>query len=260
MAFDHIRVEIDSAIAVITISRPKALNALDTATITELSEGLTQLEANRAVRVVIITGEGDKAFVAGADIPELQRADMAEAMKLSAAGHTLFARLESSHLVTIAAVNGFALGGGCELAMACDIRYASDAAKFGQPEINLGIIPGYGGTQRLPRLIGRGKALEMLLTGDMIKAEEALRLGLVNAVFPLAELIPASRKLADKIIARSPQSVRAIKRSVRWGLDSSLAAGCALETAEFAAVFATEDKSEGTTAFIEKRPPKFTGK
>jgi len=260
MAYDNIRIEIEGALATITINRPKVLNALDGKTITELSKAFTDLEKDDTTRVVIITGEGDKAFVAGADIVELQQADMLGGRMIAERGHKLFARIENSNLVVIAAINGFALGGGCELAMACDIRYAADSARLGQPKISLGIIPGYGGTQRLPRLVGRGKALELLLTGDMVKAEDALRISLVDKVVPAAELMDAAKKLAQKIASKGPITVAAAKRCVRKGLEGSLLAGCALEISEFTSIFATEDKNEGTTAFLEKRPPKFTGK
>jgi enoyl-CoA hydratase len=179
---------------------------------------------------------------------------------ISKKGHRILSHIEASDVVSVAAINGFALGGGCELAMACDIRYAADSAKLGQPEINLGIIPGYGGTQRLPRHVGRGKALELLLTGDMISAEQAMSIGLVDAVFPAAELMEESKKLARKILSKSPLTVAAIKSCVRHGLEASLAAGCSFETSQFAAIFASDDKKEGTTAFLEKRPPTFSGK
>jgi enoyl-CoA hydratase len=211
-------------------------------------------------RVVIITGEGEKAFVAGADIVELQKADVAGARRISEKGHRVFAQIETSNLVSIAAVNGFALGGGCELALACDIRYASDTAKLGQPEVSLGIIPGYGGTQRLPRIVGSGMALELILSGRMVGAEDAKAIGLVNAVFPAAELMDNAKKLAGKILKMGPVAVVAAKECVRRGLEGSLTSGCALEISGFSAVFASDDKKEGTTAFLDKRPPAFTGK
>lgn len=259
MAYENIRVDIDGAMAVLTINRPKVLNALNDETITEMEQAFTELEQNKTTRVVIITGEGDKAFVAGADISELKKANSVGARHISEKGHGLFSHIEMSDVVSIAAVNGFALGGGCELAMACDIRYASEKARLGQPEVGLGIIPGYGGTQRMPRLIGKGKALELLLSGNMAKADEALRIGLVDAVFAPEELLDAAKKLAGAIISKGPLAVIATKNCVRKGLEGSLSAGCALEISEFAAVFATEDKNEGTTAFLEKRPPDFKG-
>ncbi len=260
MGYNNIKLEIEGGLAVISITRPKALNALNDETLTELGQAFTELEQDETTRVVIITGDGEKAFVAGADIKELQQADSVGAKRISEKGHEVFAQVETSDLIPIAAVNGFALGGGCELAMACDIRYAADSARLGQPEISLGIIPGYGGTQRLPRLVGDGKALELLLTGDMVKADEALRIGLVDSVLPAADLDDAARKLAEKILSKAPLAVASIKRCVRQGLEGSLPAGCAIETAEFSAIFATDDKNEGTTAFLEKRPAKFTGK
>jgi enoyl-CoA hydratase len=260
MQYNNIKVEIEGALAVLTISRPKVMNALNDKTLTEIAGAFTELEQDDTTRVVILTGDGDKAFVAGADIVELQRADLVAAEKISAKGHDLFFQIETSDLISIAAINGFALGGGCELAMACDIRYASDSAKLGQPEINLGIIPGYGGTQRLPRFVGRGKAMELVLTGDMISAQDAKALGLVEAVFPIGELMEAAKKLASKIISKGPIAVVSAKKSITHGIDQSLAAGCALETARFSSVFSTADKQEGTTAFLEKRKPVFTGK
>jgi enoyl-CoA hydratase len=260
MAFNNMRVETEGGLATITISRPKALNALNAETITELKQVFTELEHDDMTRVVIITGEGDKAFVAGADISELKKADMFAARQISERGHKVLSQIETSDLISIAAVNGFALGGGCELAMACDIRYAADTAKLGQPEVNLGVIPGYGGTQRLPRLVGRGKALELLLSGNMVSGEEAMGIGLVDAVFPAAELMQKAKKLAGKILSKGPLATVAVKSCVRQGLESSLTAGCALETSEFSAICASEDKNEGMTAFLEKRSPDFTGK
>ena len=260
MQYNNIKVGIDGALAILTINRPKVLNALNDETITEIGQAFTELEQDDTTRVVIITGEGDKAFVAGADIGELQKADLTGAEMISSKGHKVFLQIETSELVSIAAINGFALGGGCELAMACDIRYASDTAKLGQPEVNLGIIPGYGGTQRLPRLVGRGKALELLLTGDMLSAEDAKSVGLVEAVYPAGELMDAAQKLASKIISKGPLAIAAAKKCVAYGIDQSMVSGCALEISQFATVFTTEDKQEGTTAFLEKRKPDFTGK
>ncbi len=260
MGYNTVKVEIEGGLATISVTRPKALNALNDEMITELGQAFTELEQDETTRVVIITGDGEKAFVAGADIRELQQADSVGAKRISEKGHELLTQIETSNLISIAAINGFALGGGCELAMACDIRYASDSARLGQPEITLGIIPGYGGTQRLPRLIGEGRALELLLTGNMVKADEALRLGLVESVFSPADLMDAARKLAGKILSMPPLAIMSIKRCVRQGLEGSLAAGIAIETAEFSSIFSTDDKNEGTTAFLEKRTPKFTGK
>lgn len=260
MAYENIKVETEGGLAVITLNRPKVLNALNGPLLTELKQAFTDLEHDEMTRVVIITGEGDKAFVAGADIVELQKADVAGARRIAEKGHRIFAQIETSNLVSIAAVNGFALGGGCELALACDIRYASDTAKLGQPEVSLGIIPGYGGTQRLPRIVGSGLALELILSGKMIGAEDAKSIGLVNAVFPAAELMDNVKKLAGKILKMGPVAVVAAKECVRRGLEGSLASGCALEISGFSAVFASDDKKEGTTAFLDKRPAAFTGK
>ena len=260
MAFNNIRVETEDGLATITVSRPKALNALNAETIAELEQAFSELEHDDTTRVVIITGEGDKAFVAGADITELKKAGLFATKQISERGHRVLSRIETSDLISIAAINGFALGGGCELAMACDIRYAADTAKLGQPEVNLGTIPGYGGTQRLPRLVGKGKALELLLSGNMVGGEEAMSIGLVDAVFPAAELMEKAKKLAGKILSKGPLAVVAAKSCVRQGLESSLTAGCALEISEFSALGASEDKNEGMTAFLEKRAPDFKGK
>lgn len=260
MAYENIKIETEGGLAIVTVNRPKVLNALNDATLAELEMAFGELEHDGMTRVVIITGEGEKAFVAGADIAELQKADVIAARRISELGHRVFAAIETSDLISIAAINGFALGGGCELAMACDIRYAADNAKLGQPEVNLGIIPGYGGTQRMPRLVGRGKALELLLSGDMVGADQALSIGLVQAVFPAGELIEEAKKLARKILSKGPLTIGAVKSCVRQGLESPLPAGCSLETARFSAVFASADKNEGTSAFLEKRTPDFSGK
>lgn len=260
MSYETIKIETEGPVAILTVSRPKAMNALNDLAFTELSSAIIELEDDDTTRVVIVTGEGEKAFVAGADIVELQKANSIGARLISEKGQRVFAQIEYSDLIFIAAINGFALGGGCEFAMSCDIRLAAESAKMGQPEINLGIIPGYAGTQRLPRLIGRGKAMEMLLTGDMIDAKRAKELGVVEEVYPSAELMSEARKLAEKIASKAPHSVAAIKRCVVHGLNAPLSAGSALEASEFSAVFATEDKMEGTTAFLERRKPEFKGK
>ncbi len=259
MTYKNIKVGTEGSLATITIDRPKVLNALSRETLIELEQAFTELEHDDMTRVVIFTGSGEKAFVAGADISELQKADVMAARRNSERGHRLFAQIAASDLISIAAINGFALGGGCELAMACDIRCAADTAKLGQPEVSLGIIPGYGGTQRMPRLVGRGKALELLLTGDMIGADTAQSIGLVDAVYPAAELMDKVRKLAGKILSKGPLAIVAVKSCVRQGLESSLPAGCSLEISQFSAIFASADKNEGTTAFLEKRPPDFSG-
>ena len=247
-------------VAVVTVSRPQVLNALNAATITELLEAFERLRDDGAVRAVVLTGAGERAFVAGADIAELARLGPAEAREVARRGNALCALIAGCGKPVIAAVNGFALGGGCELAMACTLRLAADTARIGQPEINLGIIPGYGGTQRLPRLIGAGPALEMLLTGKPVTAEEARRLGLVNRVVPAAELLDEAGALAADLAAKPPVAVKFILDAVRRGTQMSLDEGCDYEAALFGVVAATEDKREGTQAFLDKRRPEFKGR
>ena len=247
-------------VAVVTVSRPQVLNALNAATITELLEAFERLRDDGAVRAVVLTGAGERAFVAGADIAELARLGPAEARDVARRGNALCALIAGCGKPVIAAVNGFALGGGCELAMACTLRLAADTARIGQPEINLGIIPGYGGTQRLPRLIGAGPALEMLLTGKPVTAEEARRLGLVNRVVPAAELLDEAGALAADLAAKPPVAVKFILDAVRCGTQMSLDEGCDYEAALFGVVAATEDKREGTQAFLDKRRPEFKGR
>ena len=259
MEYKNIKVDVDGAIARITIDRPKALNALNSETLSELSLAFSDLENGGEVRVCIITGGGEKAFVAGADIGELKTLAMASAKAFSENGHELFAQIENSNTVTIAAINGFALGGGCELAMACDIRVASEKAKFGQPEVNLGIIPGFGGTQRLPRLVGKGRAKELIFTGRIITAEEAMRIGLVEAICPPDKLTEAADALAGSIASKGPQAVQFAKSAINTGLDLDLANGNRFEITAFAALCATADKNEGLSAFLEKRKPDFKG-
>lgn len=244
---------VTDGIATITINRPAVRNALHIETLDELRAVFESVRDDAGVRVVIVTGSGEKAFVAGADIGEivaLASADPAGGEAFARRGQSVFDAIESLGKPVIAAVNGYALGGGCELAMACTIRIASDNAVFGQPEVKLGIIPGYGGTRRLPRLVGTGRALEMLLTGEMISAAEALRIGLVNHVVPPAELMPAAEALAKKVMAHAPQAVRSCLQAVNLGLD---------EAALFGACCTTEDMMEGTKAFLEKRAPNFKG-
>jgi enoyl-CoA hydratase len=243
-----------------TINRPKALNALNTEVLAELQELIQDLYRNDEIRGLILTGEGEKAFVAGADIKELAILNRAQALELAEKGQSLFKKIEDCQKPIIAAINGFALGGGCELAMACHIRIATENAKFGQPEINLGIIPGYGGTQRLTQLVGRGKALELILTGDLISAQDAKTLGLVNHVVSNRdELMALANSMMNKIVSKSPIAVSNAIKSVNAGFGFE-DAGYVAESENFAACAATDDFKEGTTAFIEKRSPNFTGK
>jgi enoyl-CoA hydratase len=257
--FHNLRYEIRDRIAFLTVARPKVLNAINAETMQELSEAFHALRDDPQVRVAILTGEGEKAFVAGADITELAVLGAVAAHALAARGQALFSLIENCGKPVIAAVNGFALGAGCELALACAIRIASENARFGQPETKLGLIPGYGGTQRLPRLVGMGRALEILLTGDMIPAAEALRIGLVNQVVPSAQLLPQAEALAAKIAANGPLATRYCLHAVIGSTEMSLSAGLAHEAVLFGLAFATQDKNEGTRAFLEKRAPQFTG-
>jgi enoyl-CoA hydratase len=259
-AFENLRYEKKSQVAFITIARPKVLNALNMLTMRELDRAFESVRDDDDVRVAILSGEGEKAFVAGADINEFSGLGPVEAEEFARRGHAVFSLVENCGKPVIAAVNGFALGGGCELALACTLRLASENARFGQPETKLGIIPGYGGTQRLPRIVGKGRALKILLTGEMVKADEALRIGLVNEVLPLAELRPRAEALAHQIIANAPIATRYCIAAVNNGLDMTLADGLACEAALFARCFATEDRAEGISAFLEKRPPQFKGK
>ena len=257
---ENILVERDGATAIITINRPKVLNALSTQTIDELRRALLAVKHDDGVRVVILTGAGEKSFVAGADINELAAQTPIGGRELSRRGQHVFDLIESLGKPVIAAINGYALGGGCELALACTIRIAVDTARLGQPEINLGIIPGYGGTQRLARLIGRGPALELLLTGDQISAAEAHRLGLVNRVVTGANLMGEARKLAHALASKAPVAVGYILDAVNRGLQMPLAEGQLFEATLFGLVAATDDMREGTKAFLEKRKPEFRGK
>jgi enoyl-CoA hydratase len=258
MAYQHLTFDVADRIATITVSRPDRLNALNDATIAELGRAVDEAREREDVGALLVTGAG-RAFVAGADIGELVGQTPAAAQTRALTGQAVFRRFETSPKPTVAAVNGFALGGGCELAMACHFRLAADGAKFGQPEVKLGITPGYGGTQRLPRLVGRGRALQLLLTGEIIDAHEALRIGLVNAVLPAAELLPAARKLLQTILAQGPAAVALCIDAVDRGLDMSLDDALALEASYFGLSAATSDMVEGMRAFLEKRAPRFTG-
>ncbi|MGN8969071.1 enoyl-CoA hydratase-related protein [uncultured Intestinimonas sp.] len=258
---NNLLLEVENGIALLTINRPKALNALNSETLAELNTCLAELENNDDVKVVILTGSGEKSFVAGADISEMVNATPAEGRKMGLLAREAFGRLENMPQVTIAAVNGFALGGGCEISMACDIRVASDNAKFGQPECGLGILPGFGGTQRLPRLVGKGRAKELIFTCDMISADEAFRMGLANHVVPQAELIDYCKAMAGRIMKNGPLAVALAKQAINTGSDTDLDSGLKLEANLFGLSFSTADKMEGMTAFLEKRKEKhFIGK
>jgi enoyl-CoA hydratase/carnithine racemase len=248
------------AIAYITVNRPKLLNALNERTIRELRVVFEEARKDEAVRGVILTGAGGKSFVAGADIAELAKVTAVEAADLTSNGQAVTSLIENLGKPVIAAVNGFALGGGCELAMACTVRLATESARFGQPEVKLGVIPGYGGTQRLPRLVGRGRALQLILSGGMIDAAEAYRIGLVNEVVPADGLIARAEAILQEIFGNAPLAVKFALESVNKGLETSQAEGLVMESSFFAICAATEDKKEGTSAFLEKRAPKFAGR
>ncbi len=258
--FENIIYEKKGAIAYVTVNRPKVLNALNMATMEELRSAFTAAKADAGVRVVIFTGAGEKAFIAGADINELAKHSAVEGKEYTHRGQSVLDLIENLGKPVIACINGFALGGGCEMAMACAFRLASENAKLGQPEVKLGIIPGYGGTQRLARLVGRGKAKQLIFTGDYVNAAEAHRIGLVDEVYPAADLLPKAKEMALRIASKGPLAVRAAKEAINRGLDVDLEAGSKLEAALFAAICATADKNEGTKAFLEKRKAEFKGK
>lgn len=261
MSYETLLFERTDNIGVVTVNRPDKLNALNKQVMADLTEVFGKISTDPEIDAVILTGAGEKAFVAGADIKEeLINHDSERAREFAARGQAVFNLIENLGKPVIAAINGFALGGGCELAMACTIRVASEAAKLGQPEINLGIIPGFGGTQRLPRLVGRGIALELILTGDMIDAQEALRIGLVNKVVAPGELMGSAMKTAKKIAAKSAPIVRFTIDAVNRGLEMTLAEGLQKEVDLFALCYTTEDTREGLTAFVEKRKPDFKNK
>jgi enoyl-CoA hydratase len=259
MAYETLLLSRDGAVATVTLNRPDKLNALNEKLMVELRDALLDLDHDRGVLVVILTGAGDKAFAAGADIAAMAGMTAAQARGFAELGHVVGNRMEQAHFPVLGAVNGFALGGGCELALACDFLYASDKAKLGQPEVNLGVIPGFGGTQRLSRRIGLGRARELCYTGDIIGAEEALRLGLVNAVVPHAELMKRVQEVAAKIASKGPLAIAQCKRVMLRGADVPLATANELEAQAFASLFGTADQREGMTAFLEKRPAKFEG-
>ncbi len=261
MEYRNLLVTREECIGIITIDRPEVLNVLSHATMAELSAAIDELGNDKNVRCIVLTGVGEKASAAGADINELRAlTSAAEAADFAAWGQGILLKIENLDKPVIAAINGYALGGGCELAMACDIRIAADSAKLGQPEINLGLFPGYGGTQRLPRLVGKGRAKWLVFTGDTISAQEALRIGLVDLIAPAAELMEAAKDLAHRLAAKAPVALAWAKQCINVGTQTDLAAGCAYEASQFGLVCGTEDRIEGTSAFLEKRLPRFKGK
>jgi enoyl-CoA hydratase len=260
MTLENLLLERDGAIAVVTINRPKVLNALNTQTMDELRRVVLDLKQDEAIRVLILTGAGEKSFVAGADITELAVQTPTSGREHALAGQHVLDLIENMGKPVIAAINGFALGGGCELAMACTLRLAAETARLGQPEINLGLIPGYAGTQRLSRLVGKGKAMEMILTGAPVTADEAQRIGLVNRVVPAADLMAEARKLATQLAASAPIAMRYIINAVNKGIEIPFAEACQYEATLFGLVASTDDMREGTKAFLEKRKPGFRGK
>jgi enoyl-CoA hydratase len=259
MPYETLELAIEATIATITLNRPKVLNALNALMLRELDEAFAALQLDPAIRVILLRGAGSKAFAAGADISELAAIDATSGEQFAGRAQRILRRIETLGKPVIACIEGFALGGGCELAMACTLRLASDTARLGQPEIKLGIIPGYGGTQRLPRLVGRGTALKLLLTGDIIDAPEALRIGLVDEVVPSGELTARATTLARQIASMPPLAVAAAIDAVGRGADLPLDQALALEASVFARLCGTADKREGTHAFLEKRPPLWTG-
>jgi enoyl-CoA hydratase len=250
----------EKGIYLLTLNRPKALNALNSATLVELAHAMGHISANPDARVLLITGGGEKAFVAGADISEMQSMSALEAREFSARGLAVMRSIETLPIPVIALVNGFCLGGGCELAMSCDFILCSERAVFGQPEVNLGVVPGFGGTQRLPRLVGRALALELILSARQVKAEEAHRIGLANHVYPANELLDKGLEVARTIASKGPVAVRLSKRAVQRGQDLDLDNACVLESELFGLCFSTSDQKEGMAAFVAKRPAKFQGK
>lgn len=260
MGYQNLLVETRDGVAIVTINRPDKLNALNDRTMDELDAAFTALGTDRAVRGVILTGAGEKAFVAGADIGELSTQTPVEGKERSIRGQRVLDRIENLGKPVAAAVNGFALGGGCELALACHVRIASENAKLGTPEVKLGIMCGYAGSQRLPRLVGKGRALELLLTGEMVDAQEALRIGLVNRVVPSEKLLPEAEALLRKMLGNGPVSLRFTLEAVNAGLEMPFAEAQCLEATLFGLICTTEDMKEGTRAFLEKRPAKFLGK
>ena len=260
MAFDNLLLDRDGAVAIVTINRPKVLNAVNAQTLDELRRVALDLKHDAGVRVVILTGAGEKAFVAGADIHELAVQTPTGGREFALTGQHVLDVIENMGKPVIAAINGYCLGGGCELAMACTLRLAADTAKLGQPEINLGIVPGYAGSQRLSRLVGKGKAMELILSGAPIGASEAERIGLVNRVVPAAELMAEARKLAGQLAKNAPIAMRYIMTAINKGLEMPFAEACVFEATLFGLIASTDDMREGTSAFLEKRAPEFKGK
>jgi len=261
VSYEHLLIDREDNVAVLTINRPEKYNALNDEVVEEISAAMDELAADEEVRAIVITGAGDKAFISGADIGMLRDLQKSgDAVANSRRGQAMTLKVENLPKPVIAAVNGYALGGGLELAMACDIRLASENARLGQPEIGLGVSPGYGGTQRLPRLVGKGMAKLLIFTGDMIDAHEALRIGLVQRVVPQAELLTEAKALAGKLAAKSPLTLAACKEAINRGLEVDLERGLTIESLEFGVLRSTEDYEEGTSAFLEKRKPLFKGR
>jgi enoyl-CoA hydratase len=260
VSYDTLTFTSDGGIATVTFNRPKALNAINRALLGELADALGCVAADEDIRVLVLTGAGDKSFVAGADIGELAGFSALQAKTFAAEGHAVITRLQELPIAVIAAVNGFALGGGCEIALACDFIYAAETARFGLPEINLGLIPGFGGTQRLPRAVGANRAKELLFTGRMVGAAEAAQMGLVNKVVPSPALMEETLKTAREIAGKGRVALRAAKQAVNHGLYVDLVTGCRVEIDAFALTLASADAREGTAAFLEKRKPSFTGR
>ena len=256
MNFENIKYLVEDGIAFVTINRPKALNALNTATLNELSKAMDMVQEDKQVSVAVVTGEG-RSFVAGADIGQMKDLNTVDGRDMTILGQKVFDKIENIDKPVIAAINGFALGGGCELSMSCDIRIASEKAKFGQPEVNLGIIPGYGGTQRLPRLVGKGMAKYLIYTGEMIDAHEALRIGLVQKVVAPEELLDKAIEIAKTIMGKAPIAIKMAKHAINKGLNVDLHSGVSYETEAYTTTFGTEDRVEGMTAFVEKRSAEF---
>ncbi len=254
---EFININVDKYIATITINRPEVLNAMNKAVVAELEEAMEECIQNDDVGVIVITGAGEKSFIAGADIKSMQKMSSREALEFSREGQEMTMVIENSPKPVIAAINGFALGGGCEIALACDMRIASENAKFSQPEVALGIIPGWGGTQRLPRLIGKGRAIEMIASGEMMDANEALRIGLINHVVPQSELMEKVQSLVKAILRNGPAAVGAALKCIHKGFDEPLENGLDIELNAFSELFETDEQREGTTAFVEKREPNF---
>jgi enoyl-CoA hydratase len=257
MQFENLLVDLTAPVATITVNRPRAMNSLSFDTLREMEEAFTSLEKNAEIKVIILTGAGQKAFVAGGDISAMENMSPMEGRAFALLAQDLLNRIERLRKPVIAAINGYALGGGCELSMSCDLRIAADTARFGQPEVNLGIIPGWAGTQRLPRLVGKGRALELLFTGDMIDAAEAHRIGLVNRVVPADQLLEEARKLAEKIASKGQVAIGLIKDAVNNGLEMDSARAIGYEAELFGLCFSTEDQKEGMNAFLNKRKAEF---